>query len=138
MVDRLDPNTSTFNRLGAVSCTSDLIVAVGDSFNRYANQTLVETFNGATWSIAASPNTSMSSSNVLTGVSCTSATSCVAVGTANGGTAFQTLVEAFDGNTWTLRAEPEHVYLTTQCLKRRFVHECDLVRGRRLRLQWDR
>ncbi len=103
------PNTSTsqLNRLGGISCASPTsCVAVGDYFNGTANQTLVETFDGSTWSIASSPNTSTSQSNVLTGVSCTSPTSCVAVGTSRNGTANQTLVETFDGSTWSVASSP--------------------------------
>ena len=82
-------------------------MAVGYDFNGTANQTLVETFNGGAWSIAASPSSSLSQLNVLNGVSCTSATSCVAVGDYFNGTANQTLVETFNGGAWSIAAEPE-------------------------------
>ncbi len=105
------PNTSTsqLNVLNGVSCTSvTSCVAVGYDFNGTANQTLVETFNGGAWSIAASPSSSLSQLNVLNGVSCTSATSCVAVGDYFNGTANQTLVETFNGGAWSIAASPNN------------------------------
>jgi hypothetical protein len=104
------PNTSTSqsNQLGGVSCASATwCVAVGSYNNGSHDQTLIETFDGSTWSIASSPNASTSQNNQLNAVSCASATSCVAVGSASNGTADQTLIETLSGTTWTIASSPD-------------------------------
>jgi hypothetical protein len=102
------PNTSATlnNFLYGVSCTSaSVCTAVGYASNGSYNQTLVEQWNGTAWSIVASPNTSATQSNDLSGVSCTSASACTAVGGYYGSYA-QTLVEQWDGTTWSIVASP--------------------------------
>jgi hypothetical protein len=59
------------------------------------------------WKIQSTPNPSGSTGNALNGVSCSSATSCTAVGTytnASGSTI--TLAEQWNGTTWTIHAGP--------------------------------
>jgi hypothetical protein len=64
------------NDLHGVSCKSPTSCqAVGNAGTR----TLVESWNGSTWSVAASPSPG-TQITVLSGVSCTSAASCTAVG----------------------------------------------------------
>ena len=103
------PNRSNqSNLLNAVSCASAAsCVAVGYSSDGAGDyQTLVETWDGASWTVAASPNPG-SVVNQLNGVSCASAASCVAVGEYNtGNSTFNTLVETWDGTTWTVTASP--------------------------------
>ena len=94
------------NELVGVSCTSSsFCVAVGiyssltgpippDSW-----LTLIETWNGSTWSITPSPNQG-SGGNWLSGVSCTSSTNCVAVGYYY--PAPQALIETWNGVAWTI------------------------------------
>jgi hypothetical protein len=97
------------NQLLGVSCpTTTFCVAVGHAKNGSGiDQTLIETFNGSSWSIVPSPNTSSSLFNDLAEVSCTSATFCIAVGSANSPTHFlQTLVETFDGSNWSIVSSP--------------------------------
>ena len=89
------PNAGSMrNSLAGIACTSATsCVAVGFSFNTPSTyQTLVETWNGSTWSIVASPNQG-SSNNLLSGVACTSSTSCTAVGAYTSSGVDQTLVE---------------------------------------------
>ncbi len=103
------PNTSATedNYLGGVSCTSSSnCVAVGDSSNGTNDQTLIETWNGSTWTITSSPNTSATEDNYLGGVSCTSSSNCVAVGGSSNGTNDQTLIETWNGSTWTITSSP--------------------------------
>jgi len=96
-----------FSQLNAVSCTGPTAcTAVGDSYDGTAAQTLVEFRNGSTWSIVPSPNPSGSLSNDLNGVSCTGPTACTAVGQSHDGTAVQTLVESWNGSTWTIVPSP--------------------------------
>jgi hypothetical protein len=106
------PNVSNdSNFLNGVSCTSTTsCVAVGYSSDSTGNiQTLVETWDGTNWTIAASPNPG-SHVNFLNGVSCTSTTSCVAVGDYGAGTngpPYNALIETWDGTTWTVTASPD-------------------------------
>jgi hypothetical protein len=105
------PNTSPTqeNQLLGVSCpTTTFCVAVGHAKNASdIDQTLIETYDGSNWSIVPSPNTSTLLDNDLAEVSCTSTTSCIAVGTAMSPTHFaQTLVEKFDGVNWSIMSSP--------------------------------
>src|SRR5438094_8187586 len=81
------PNTSATheNVLSGVTCTSASDCwAVGYVYTGFfppqGAQTLVEHWNGAAWSIVRSPNTSATQDNYLSGVTCTSASDCWAVG----------------------------------------------------------
>ena len=104
------PNPSNeFNSLSGVSCTSSTFcVAVGYQFvsSPDALLTLVETWNGTTWSVVPSPNDGPTSSS-LNGVSCVSPTDCVAVGgyTDSDGNGVD-LIEAWDGTSWTSASSP--------------------------------
>ena len=72
-----DPGTGSF--LNAVSCTStSFCMAVGSYGTGTASPTLVEKWNGSKWTKLASPNPGAPGGNGLNGVSCASATSCVA------------------------------------------------------------
>jgi hypothetical protein len=104
-------STSEGNVLNAVSCTSATsCVAVGDSYNYNQdddNQALAETFDGASWATLTAQDGPGSEASVLNGVSCSSATSCVAVGYYQAASAFETLAETFDGSTWTVAASTD-------------------------------
>jgi hypothetical protein len=93
--------------LSGVSCTSSsFCVAVGlyEPLSPVpSNRPLVETWNGKAWSITPSPGVN---SSQLLGVSCVSATRCVAVG-ANGNTSQgSTLVESWNGKAWSVIHSP--------------------------------
>ena len=101
-------STTTAGALSAVSCStsSNYCVAVGNnSGSGGQQQTLVEAWNGSTWSVMPSPNPSYSDS--LDAVSCTSSTNCVAVGSyTNTSGPSQTLVEAWNGSSWHVVPSP--------------------------------
>jgi hypothetical protein len=60
------------------------------------------------WSIVGSPNTSTTQGNVPTGVTCASASECWAVGYYTTGTfAYQTLIERWDGTSWSIVSSPD-------------------------------
>jgi hypothetical protein len=69
-------------------------------------QTLIERWNGANWSIVASPNTSATQTNYLLGVSCASSSQCHAVGYAFDSTSAQTVIEQWNGTSWSLATSP--------------------------------
>lgn len=97
------------NYLYGVSCVNaQFCVAVGTDSGGGAGyyETLIETWDGATWSVTASPNLG-DESNTLSAVSCSTTTSCVAVGDyLNDGGTGGTLVETFDGSSWIITPSP--------------------------------
>ena len=70
---------------------------------RLGDKTLVERWNGTSWSIVTSPNPSGATFAVLSGVSCPSTTSCYAVGES---ALDKTLVEHWNGTSWSIVASP--------------------------------
>jgi hypothetical protein len=110
------PNTNSENsRLKSVSCSSATsCVAVGDRLDSpvVGSKTLVEHWNGAVWSVVASPNAPSNAFSALAGVSCFSATSCVAVGTvgdpfASSRPPTKSLIERWNGATWAITASAD-------------------------------
>jgi hypothetical protein len=102
------PNTGpNGGSLAGVSCVSHTSCqAVGyyiDPNGRPA--TLIESWNGNSWTITPSPNGA--SYSALRGVSCVSATSCMAVGQDEGNDL--TLVESWNGSAWTITPSPNGV-----------------------------
>ena len=94
--------------LADISCIgSGFCMAVGHQNGGSVDQTLVERWNGSTWSVDASPDTGPALANDLYGVSCSSASMCTAVGSADTGTAIQTLVEQWNGTSWSIVASPD-------------------------------
>jgi hypothetical protein len=105
------PNTgpTLINNLFGATCNSSTDCwAVGGSVTPAGDavQTLIEHWDGTAWSIIPSPNPPNGIFNAFTGVTCTSASQCWAVGYAYVGSAFQTLIEKWDGNSWTIVASP--------------------------------
>jgi len=99
------------NFLTGVTCLSaSSCIAVGSerTSNTAVLQTLVESWNGSTWSIVASP--SRAGTSGLAGVSCLSASSCTAVGSGSTSAtaASKTLVETWNGTTWSIVASPNN------------------------------
>jgi hypothetical protein len=74
--------TGTVTQLEAVSCTTSTdCVAVGKQHPvGLSSATLVEQWNGTTWTIVPSPNRPGTSFDILLGVSCATSTNCKAVG----------------------------------------------------------
>ena len=102
------PNHGTIsNSLNAVSCVSATSCKAGvPTIRIVAIRTLVESWNGHTWSIQSSPKLRGTISNSLDGVSCISANSCKAVGDYSNGTYSRTLIESWNGSTWSLSSSP--------------------------------
>src|SRR5439155_9877516 len=100
-------NTSPIqnNYLSGVSCTSaSECWAVGYYSTGSSNQTLIEKWDGLTWSIVASPNANSAQNNQLNAVTCASASDCWAAGYANNGSSDQPLTERWNGTSWTIVA----------------------------------
>jgi hypothetical protein len=113
-----DPNS----QLNSVSCTGPAFcAAVGyqqtDLSNFFSATTLTEMWNGSTWSYVTSPNadTTGNNHNILSSVSCFSATGCAAVGSVgqNGNeNSSLDLAEHWDGIGWHLSSVPHYQFST--------------------------
>ena len=109
------PNANTLNKLAAVSGTSPSDVwAVGSSIRSTTDgvsqyRTLIEHFNGTSWSVVPSPNVG-TMSNELTGVAARSATDVWAVGYRLQIFGFtptaQTLWLHYNGTSWSVVPSP--------------------------------
>jgi hypothetical protein len=104
------PNASTFgNQLSGVACvTASECWAVGYySTNPFSapQQTLVEKYNGSSWSIVTSPNPTNGNPN-LQAIACVNASDCWATGTSFNGVADQTLIVHYNGSSWSLVSSP--------------------------------
>ncbi len=99
-----DVGGATNNTLSGVSCQSlSLCMAVGTSVTTSPDvQTLIEQWNGTTWSIDPSPNVSGALQTWLTSVSCPTASNCEAVGYSLAGSGTQPVVEQWNGTTWSM------------------------------------
>jgi RHS repeat-associated protein len=95
--------TATDNTLSAVTCVSSSDCwAVGWYDNAGTHQTLAEHYDGTTWSLVTSANSSGSQVNELASVSCASASDCMAVGRKIPSTVYQTMSEHWNGTSWSM------------------------------------
>lgn len=94
------------NSLSAVTCVSTATcVAVGAAtyylgYSTGVSQTLVESWNGATWTVV--PSRDATGDDALSGVSCVSSSDCTAVGSSSSGT----LIESWNGSVWSIAPSP--------------------------------
>jgi hypothetical protein len=100
--------TSPTNELDSVSCVSSTFCMAVGYFNNTQNQTLIEQWNGSTWSVDPSPDAPVGTlwTSELNSVSCTSVSFCMAVGYGNNATNDQTLIGQWDGTYWNLVTSP--------------------------------
>jgi hypothetical protein len=111
-----NPINASFTVLDGVACISATnCIAVGNVMSTPGhNNTLVQHWDGTSWTILTSPNPPGATISQLAGVSCPSTTNCVAVGrytTSTSATAadigpFRTLVEQWNGSTWSIATSP--------------------------------
>jgi hypothetical protein len=98
-----DTSSTQYNDLNAVSCpTAKFCIAAGYYGSKTgASQTLTEKWNGTKWAQVTSADTSARLSNVLNGVSCSSASFCTAAGYASNLLGYpQVLTEKWNGAKW--------------------------------------
>ncbi len=96
------PPGAVDSELAGVSCTSGTAcIVAGDYDNGTGTVTLAEAWNGARWTIQATPNPSGATASELDGISCASGTACTAVGLG--------FAESWNGTTWSLQtiAKPQ-------------------------------
>jgi hypothetical protein len=106
-----NPPGATISELSAVSCSSGrACTAVGSRAASLSSRTftLAERWNGSRWRIQRSVLPHGASAGTLFGVSCPSATACIAVGSAFRPAANRTvnLAEAWNGTRWRVLAIP--------------------------------
>jgi hypothetical protein len=95
--------------LNGVSCTSATsCVAVADYTKKSSSAGLLasEIWNGKTWTVGTIASPSGSTSAYLSSMSCTTSSTCTAVGEYSTKTAGSVLVEGFNGSKWTAQAAP--------------------------------
>ena len=101
------PSGAQSSALQAVQCNSaSACIAVGAYTDGTGTQeTLAERWNGTGWAITATPNPSGATSSSFQAVACTSASACTAVGSyQNTGGTVLTLVERWNGTSWTIQS----------------------------------
>jgi hypothetical protein len=96
------------SELVGVSCSSArACTAVGDSnITDSKSDTLAEHWNGRKWSIQPTPEHPHGNESELTGVSCRSATACIATGNSGNVDAEVTLAERWNGRKWVVQPTP--------------------------------
>jgi hypothetical protein len=93
--------------LNSVSCTATTAcVAVGSYVNAGNTVTLAERWNGTAWTKQATPNPAGGTEIALNGVSCTSVTNCLAVGSYFDDSGIAPLAELWNGTKWTIKTVP--------------------------------
>ena len=95
------PQGASIWDFGAVSCPSTgTCVAVGRTDN---SALLSEVRSGSTWTVVTIPDPG---GGLLNSISCTSASSCEAVGQATPSSTTQTLAEVWNGSSWSIQSTP--------------------------------
>ena len=105
------PNPTPYAGFGGVACPSiNNCVAVGDDQKTSGSftQTLIEHWNGTSWSIVPSPNPTVQPASALEDVSCPSTNNCFAVGQDQNasGSVSLTLIEHWNGTNWSIMLSP--------------------------------
>ena len=114
--NRLGPLDSSLASVSCASVTACTTVGQG-SDSSGTGLTLAEKWNGTAWAIQRTPNTAGAQSSQLSGVSCTAAAACAAVGSYTDSTgAVQMLAEMWDGTSWTIRPTPGPAGATSSSL----------------------
>jgi hypothetical protein len=100
-----DPAGGSDDTLSGVSCgAAGACLAVGGYYSGDGDSPLAETWNGTTWALQSVPLPTGALAGYLTGVSCTSASACTAVGYyANSGNANVALAESWNGASFTIQ-----------------------------------
>lgn len=102
------PN-GTVPGLYAVACKSSTRCFAVGSVERGATTTsLIELFNGTGWSVLPSPNPAGVEETRLSGVTCSSSTTCFTTGyvVSDFGSTFQTFIARWNGTTWNRVPSP--------------------------------
>ena len=106
VVSSPSPGTGAATLLSVAASSANSIWAVGSFTNSSGNtQTLIEYWDGSTWSIIPNPNPGPVS-DILNAVTVVSAHNVWAVGQYEVNTSFKTLIEHWDGTRWSVIPSP--------------------------------
>jgi hypothetical protein len=95
------------NQLNGVDAlASKNVWAVGYSTLSGSQKTLIERWNGTQWGVVTSPNASTNGDNVLTSVDALSSTNAWAVGSSRTDTFRKSLIQRWNGTSWTIVSSP--------------------------------
>ncbi len=110
--------------LSGVTClTASRCIAVGaHAPSQQTSHTLIEQWDGMSWTIVPSPNGGSSTMSKLSAVACTGMSACVAVGSSSGAQGSTTLAEVWDGSSWRIApsanpASGSGSFLGVSCLR---------------------
>src|SRR5205085_4784015 len=108
-----NPSASDDELTGVSAVSPSNVWAVGYSNTRTGDKTLIEHWNGTSWSKVKSPNVTSESS--LAAVSALSSTDAWAVGS-SGVSSVKTLVEHWNGTTWSRVPSPNRSNVENELL----------------------
>jgi hypothetical protein len=102
-----NPAGAIHTALTGVACRSaSSCVAVGNSTGPTGSRTLAEIWNGKSWRIEPTPTPSNSLGSALEAVSCSAVDACTAVGAYSTLRGQATLVETWNGKSWSIQSSP--------------------------------
>ncbi|HJT80809.1 MAG TPA: hypothetical protein VJ719_06400 [Chthoniobacterales bacterium] len=103
----LGPTNSQFSAISCVSSSQCWAVGYGTTNTNPNNRTLIERWDGNAWTLVPSPNEGETAPNILSSVSCPSASNCWAVGSINFSAPNGTpLVQHWNGSAWSIVSSP--------------------------------
>jgi Subtilase family/Peptidase inhibitor I9 len=101
------PAGTTAAELQANHCLSKTsCVTAGNYTTTSGTFSLIEAWNGTSWSIQASPNPAGATETHMKGVSCKEITACIAVGYSGSGSTSSLVAMRGNSGTWTLQTVP--------------------------------
>ena len=103
IVPGVDPGGMSDALLGVRAITSNNVWAVGYTSAGYGYDALIEHWDGSSWTQFAAAGDPSSAEDVLAGIDANSASDITAVGYHVIGSDYRTLVEHFDGTSWTVQ-----------------------------------
>jgi hypothetical protein len=129
LVHTPNPTGATASYLDSVSCVSSrACAAVGEYLGPSGARIVAQRWNGKKWSLVHAPNPSGTSFSQLSGVSCTGASACSAVGSYEKKPgAARTLAERWNGKKWSIQqtvnptSEPNKFLTSVSCTS---AHAC--------------
>jgi hypothetical protein len=101
-----DVGTGANSLNGADALASKNIWAVGYSTHSGRQRTLIERWNGTQWRVVTSPNAGTSGDNALTSVAALSNTNAWAVGSSRTATSRKSLIQRWNGTSWSIVSSP--------------------------------
>jgi hypothetical protein len=99
------PSGALATGLNTVSCASSTACMTVGNYEGSGStfDAFTESWNGSNWTIQSTPNPGNS---YLSGVSCPSASDCIAVGDVASGSDLVTLAQVWNGSSWTVQSTP--------------------------------